>query len=84
MSVPKVLKVFLRFDQHLFAELLRLIFSLIVECYSTSAGKPISPPSSSRLEGGFNFSGQFYYLPIHDTASASLRQVANTFRKWKP
>jgi hypothetical protein len=36
------------------------------------------------IEGGFNFSGQFYCRPIHDTAPVSLRQVANTFRKWKP
>jgi hypothetical protein len=35
------LRVFLRHDQRLFADLARLIFSLISEFYSTAAGKPI-------------------------------------------
>ena len=104
MSIPKVLKVFLRVDQRLFAELSWLIVTLITECYSTAAAKPISisiaavatclsfddslrfnPAFHSLIpEGGFHLDDQCYYLSIHDTASASLRQVANTFRKWKP
>jgi hypothetical protein len=41
-DLPKSLRVFLRYDQRLFAELSRLIFNLIPEFYSTTAGKPIS------------------------------------------
>jgi hypothetical protein len=41
-TLPKVLRVFLRYDQRLFADLVRLIFNLIAEFYSTAAGKPIS------------------------------------------
>ena len=86
-TLPKALRVFLRHDQRLFADLARLIFNLIAEFYSTAAGKPISTAAvvayqpfgdSLRfnphfhaliLEGGFDSSGRFYHLPIHDTAS---------------
>ena len=88
-TLPKALRIFLRHDQQLFAELSRLIFSLIAEFYSTAAAKPISTAAvvayqpfgdSLRfhphfhaliLQGGFDSSGQFYYLPVHDTARLS-------------
>ncbi len=41
-DLPKALRVFLRHDQRLFAELARLIFNLIAQFYSTAAGTPIS------------------------------------------
>ena len=41
-TLPKALRVFLRYDQRLFADLARLIFSLIAEFCSVAAGKPIS------------------------------------------
>jgi hypothetical protein len=41
-DLPKALRVFLRYDQRLFAELSRLIFNLIAEFYSTAAGRAIS------------------------------------------
>ena len=40
-DLPKALRAFLRHDQRLFADLARLIFSLIAEFSSTTAGKPI-------------------------------------------
>jgi hypothetical protein len=85
-TMPKALRVFLRHDRRLFADLARLIFNLIAEFYSTAAGKPIATgavvayqPFGDSLrfnphfhalimEGGFDSAGQFYYLPIHDTA----------------
>jgi hypothetical protein len=93
-TLPKALRVFLRHDQRLFANLARLIFSLIAEFYSTAAGKPLSTAAvvayqpfgdSLRfnphfhaliLEGGFDSAGQFYHLPVHDTARLAecLRQ----------
>ncbi len=42
-----------------------MIFNLIAEFYSTSAGRPITTGA------GFDFCGQFYYLPIRDTVSLS-------------
>jgi hypothetical protein len=41
-TLPKALRVFLRYDQRLFGQSSRLIFSLIAEFYSTAAAKPIS------------------------------------------
>ena len=93
-TLPKALRVFLRYDQRLFGLISRLIFSLIVEFYSAAAGKPISSASilayqpfsdalrfkphfhALILEDGFNPNGQFYFLPIHDTARLTqlLRQ----------
>ncbi len=85
-TLPKALRVFLRHDQRLFAILSRLIFSLVAEFYSATAGKPIltaavvayqpfgvSLPFNPHfhaliLEGGFDSAGQFYHLPVHDTA----------------
>jgi hypothetical protein len=40
-TLPKALRVFLRYDQRLFADLARLIFNLIAQFYSTAAGRPI-------------------------------------------
>ena len=48
-TLPKALRVFLRHDQRLFADLARLIFNLIAEFYSTAAGKPISSAAVCRL-----------------------------------
>jgi hypothetical protein len=93
-TLPKALRVFLRYDQRLFGRISRLIFSLIAEFYSAAAGKPISSASilayqpfgdalrfnphfhALILEGGFDPNGQFYFLPIHDTARIAqlLRQ----------
>ncbi len=85
-TFPKALRVFLRYDQRLFALLSRLVFSLIAQFYSVAVAKPISAAAvvayqpfgdslrfnphfhALLLEGGFDSSGQFYYLPIHDTA----------------
>jgi hypothetical protein len=41
-TLPKALRVFLRYDQRLFGEISRLIFSLVAEFYSTASGRPIS------------------------------------------
>jgi hypothetical protein len=41
-TLPKALRVFLRYDQRLFGQISRLIFSLIAEFYSTASGKPIT------------------------------------------
>ncbi len=41
-TLPKALRVFLLYDQRLFADIARLIFTLIAEFYSTAAGRPIS------------------------------------------
>ena len=41
-TLPKALRVFLRYDQRLFGRISRLIFSLITTFYSAAAGKPIS------------------------------------------
>jgi hypothetical protein len=86
ITLPKALRVFLRYDQRLFADFARLIFDLIARFYSAAAGRAISTAAvvayqpfgdSLRfnphfhaliLEGGFDSAGQFYYLPIHDTA----------------
>ena len=93
-TLPKALRVFLRYDQRLFGLISRLIFSLITEFYSAAAGKPISSAAvlayqpfgdalrfnphfhALFLEGGFDPDGQFYFLPIHDTARLTqlLRQ----------
>jgi hypothetical protein len=40
-TLPKALRVFLRYDQRLFAKVSRLIFCLIAEFYSAAAGRPI-------------------------------------------
>jgi hypothetical protein len=93
-TLPKALRVFLRYDQRLFGQISRLIFSLIAEFYSAAAAKPISSAAilayqpfgdalrvnphfhALILEGGFDPDGQFYFLPIHDTAPLAqlLRQ----------
>ncbi len=85
-TLPKGLRVFLRHDQRLFADLARLIFDLIAKFCSTAAGRPITTAAvvayqpfgdSLRftphfhafiLAGGFDSAGQFYYVPVHDTA----------------
>lgn len=41
-SIPKALRVFFRHDQKLFAPVSSLIFSMISEFYSLTAGKPIT------------------------------------------
>jgi hypothetical protein len=41
-TLPKDLRVFLRYDQHLFGRISRFIFSLIAEFYSAAASRPIS------------------------------------------
>jgi hypothetical protein len=41
-TLPKGLRVFLRYDQRLFADLARLIFNLIAQFYSTAAARPIT------------------------------------------
>jgi hypothetical protein len=41
-TLPKALRVFLRFDQRLFGQISRLIFSLMAEFYSTACGKQIT------------------------------------------
>jgi hypothetical protein len=41
-TLPKALRVFLRYDQRLFGQISRLIFSLISEFYSAAASRPIS------------------------------------------
>ncbi len=85
-TIPKALRVFLRYDQRLFGLISRLIFSLIAGFYSAAAGKPIASAASLAyqpfgdalrlnpnfhaliLEGGFDPDGQFYFLPIHESA----------------
>ena len=42
VTLPKALRVFLRHDQRLFAQLARLIFNLIAQFYSAASGSPIS------------------------------------------
>lgn len=93
-TLPKALRVFLRYDLRLFGRISRLIFSLIAQFYSAAAARPLSTAAvlayqpfgdalrfnphfhSLILEGGFDSKGQFYYLPIHDTARLAqlLRQ----------
>ena len=89
-TLPKALRVFLRYDPRLFG---RLIFSLIAQFYSAAAARPISAAVLAYqpfgealrfnphfhaliLEGGFDPNGQFYFLPIRDTARLAqlLRQ----------
>ncbi|MBM3501624.1 MAG: transposase [Armatimonadetes bacterium] len=41
-TLPKALRVFLRYDQRLFGQISRLIFSLVTEFYSTASGRPIT------------------------------------------
>jgi hypothetical protein len=45
-TLPKTLRIFLRYDQRLFGQLSRLIFSPIAEFYSSAATKPISDAAS--------------------------------------
>jgi hypothetical protein len=42
ITLPKALRVFLRYDQRLFADFARLIFDLIARFYSAAAGRAIS------------------------------------------
>jgi len=97
-DLPKALRVFLRHDQRLSATLSRLISSLVAEFYCTAAGKPTvvayQPFGDSLrfnphfhaliLEGGFDSTGQFYHLPIHDTdrmAECMRRRTIGLFLK---
>lgn len=41
-TLPKALRIFLRYDQRLFGQISRLIFSLVAEFYSIASGKPIT------------------------------------------
>jgi len=41
-TLPKALRIFLRYDQRLSGRISRLVFSLVAEFYSTASGRPIA------------------------------------------
>jgi hypothetical protein len=40
-TIPKALRPFFRYDRQLFAEVSRLIYTIISEFYTAAAGKPL-------------------------------------------